>query len=392
MSRRLHNSDELFDSPEYGWGELKFLLDKNLPVKKTNRFSIVWIGIVASLTGLLLMSSLVIHDNIFQLASRNNYMANSTQTIALNAFQKEQQVVQPGRKSKFEEHLHQTGAGKELDVRVNVNTTEQPLLPGETADELIRIEHADLMHEEGVIVQNSPFRSIPHIIRPFIAEAGAMRPSGEESNKVQSKNRLQFSVGAAVNATPGQRQSLQPFPATEVLYKASSNFYISIGLTAGSVVTTSGQGVSKTVYLNDTANNIQFYNKVTRYTGLYYADIPLLAGLKMGKRWSVEGGLQASVLLNSNSKESIDKYDFQMRQANVPQNTFMGAVAAASENIYHVTPLKMDYRFVGGFRYSTHKTTFDLTYQYAFKPAFEGKQVTADRNQLLTLRVLYKLK
>ncbi|MDN3654194.1 hypothetical protein QWZ08_01075 [Ferruginibacter paludis] len=85
-----------------------------------------------------------------------------------------------------------------------------------------------------------------------------------------------------------------------------------MGLTAGSVVTTSGHGVSKAVYLNDIASNIQFYNKVTRYTRLYYADLPLLAALKLGKRWSVEDGLQASVLLNINSKEAIDKYDFQM--------------------------------------------------------------------------------
>lgn len=393
MRKRLHNNDVIFDSPQHGWEELKFLLDTNLPVKANNRPSIIRAGIAASLTGLFLLSSLIIHDHSVLPVSRNSYQAKSTQNADENTFKKVQHIVQTVRKLNFQQTIFKPGTDHDLaEKKVNKASVKKQLFPAQNVGELVTIERANLETENDFNIETISAKSVHNSIPPFSRIAVSAVVSDKISNYIEHNSRLQFSVGAAVNITPKQRQSLQPFPVAEVLFKTSSGFYLSMGLTVGSVVATSGHGVSKTVYLNDTANNIQFYNKVTRYTRLYYADLPLMAGVQLGKRWSAEGGIQASILLNTKSKESIDKYDFQMRQANVPQNTFMVTAAAAPENNYQVTPLKMDYRFVGGLRFSMHKTTFDLTYQYGIRPAFKGKQVTADRNQVLTFKVLYKLK
>jgi hypothetical protein len=391
MKRRLLNSDELFASSQYGWEEMKFLLDANLPVVIKKRHIVLRLGVAASLTGLLLISSLIIHDNNFRIAARKNHFPGSTDTKVINTSQKENYVVQTVQK--FNEPLFQQAASKNIAlvqlIETKINTT---LLRKEGTKDLERIDYADLKAKDTFSTDNLISKSGHNIICPLDTEIVHMLVSGKKSNEIRYKNKLQFSAGAAVNATINQHQSLQPFPAAEVLYEVSTNFYISLGLAASSAVSTSSQGISKTVYLNDTANNIQFYNQVTNYTHLYYADLPLLAGLKIGKRFSVEGGFQASFLLKTKGIKSIDKYDFQMRLANLPQNTFMGIAGAAPENNYNVNVMKMDYRFVTGLRYSIHKIAVDLTYQYAFQPAFKGKQVNADKNQLVTLKVLYKLK
>ena len=393
MRKRLHNNDELLDSPQYGWEELKFLLDTNLPVKANNGPSILRAGIAASLTTLLLLCSLIIHNHSVRLVSLNNYQSKEIQNADENTFKKEKHTVQTVCKLNFKQTIFEPGTDHNLAERkVNEPSVKQQLFPAQNAEELVRIDRANLETENGLNIETISTKSVHDSIPPLSRIAVSADVSDKICNYILHKSRLQFSVGAAVNITPEQRQSLQPFPVAEVLLKSSSDFYLSMGLTVGSVVATSGHGVSKTVYLNDTANNIQFYNKVTRYTRLYYADLPLMAGVQLGKRWSAEGGLQASILLNTKSKEFIDKYDFQRRQANVAQNSLMGTAAAVLENNYQVTPLKIDYRFVGGLRYSMHKTAFDLTYQYAFRPVFKGKQVTANRNQLLTFKVLYKLK
>ncbi|MDB5279557.1 MAG: hypothetical protein JWR61_4512 [Ferruginibacter sp.] len=392
MSKRLHNSDELFDSPQYGWEELKVLLDKNLPVRRKSNFSMVRAGVAASLTALLLLSSLLTHDNYLQLVPQNNYLVKTIENKEPGTSKAEQQVMSPVRKFSVKKpFIHDAANNNSAEMKVNENTINPQMLPEGEVPDLVGIDHADLEKEDYLSLEN-PFSKSRHLIRPLPIGSGNMQLSGKAVNEMQHKNKLLFSAGVDVNVIPGQRQNLQPFPAAEMLYKASPNFYVSMGLTAGAVVATSGHGVSKTIYVNDTANNIQFYNKVTSYTRLYYADIPVMAGVKLGKRLSAEGGVQASILLGTKSKESIDKYDFQMRQANVPQNTFMGAAAAAPENNYKVSPLKMDYRLVGGLRYSMNKVALDLTYQYALRPAFEGKQVTAARNQLLTFKIFYHLK
>ena len=118
----------------------------------------------------------------------------------------------------------------------------------------------------------------------------------------------------------------------------------------------------------------------------------LLAGINMGKRFSVQTGLQASILLNTIEKASIEKYDFQMRLANGPQNNLVSGMAAVSESVYKINVRKIDYRFTTGLTYSINKTSFNLLYQYSLHPVLEGNNVSSNKNQLVTLSMLYKIK
>jgi hypothetical protein len=56
------------------------------------------------------------------------------------------------------------------------------------------------------------------------------------------------------------------------------------------------------------------------------------------------------------------------------------------------TPANVDYRLIGGVRYTMGKTSLSLNYQHGVTPLLAGKTAGNNRNQLLTVKVLYKLK
>ncbi|MBC7936266.1 MAG: hypothetical protein H7Y86_13025, partial [Rhizobacter sp.] len=77
MNKYLHNSDEMVDSPQYGWEQMQFLLEKNMPQKKDRKFFPPYI-VAASLITIFLMSSLVL-SNVGRVYSsvKNNIQATA---------------------------------------------------------------------------------------------------------------------------------------------------------------------------------------------------------------------------------------------------------------------------------------------------------------------------
>ena len=196
-----------------------------------------------------------------------------------------------------------------------------------------------------------------------------------------------------MNGMTGQQQNFTPYPAVVLRYNVSNKYFLSLGLAPGSHVSTENRAVTKTVYVNDLVNNIQFYNAVNHYHDIAYADIPLLAGINISKNISLQAGLQASVLLKAKSKTYIEPYDFQMRLAGGASSGFVTNTAApVSETHYKVEARNMDYRFTSGIQYNINKLTVNLMYQYSLKPVLIGDLTSGNVNQLVTFNVQFKIK
>jgi hypothetical protein len=93
-----------------------------------------------------------------------------------------------------------------------------------------------------------------------------------------------LSAVLAINVVEGKQQNLQPYPTAEVKYNLNFSFFIAAGLSLLSPKPGTVSGITKTVYVNDTVNNISLNNEVVSYDRLRYADIPLTAGVNVTKK------------------------------------------------------------------------------------------------------------
>ncbi len=407
MNRHLHNSDDIVSSAQYGWEQMKLLLDENLPViNNKSKWQLYKPFIIAaSLITVFLFSSIVLQN-----IGRSNFFSNSPSPSVSNKFEgnKNQQEVhnnipdantvkhlpdshiaanknaQTGNTFLPDLREGQSGVENELHSNTEFSTLRKVVVYPTT--DALRKQHSD----------NFDIETGPYNLPVEIVVKDSARPFStvlkSAANKGNSKSNWNVFAGVGINAMIGERQHLQPFPMAELRYNVTPGFYVSLGLSPGAPVSTDSRGIGKTVYLNDTINNIRLYNKVIKYSRLYYTDIPLMAGVKINKNISLRGGLQASVLLGTKNTSAIERYDFQMRLANGAQNTLVTTAAPVDENNYEMSTGKIDYRFVTGINYAKNKTSINLLYQHSLQPVFKGNFISNSKHQIITVSVLYKLK
>ncbi len=398
MNRGLHKNDAMVNSAQYGWEQMKLLLDKNLPVsnKKSSRRFYVTFGVAASLTAILLMSSLVLRNGHHQHHFNNRLLHSITnQPLSKSVDQQTRTLINVA---------HSRGPVKinKPDILVLPKPSEKGQVPAEyevqtgNEDRVLAKIISDQIYEldlkqpfEKSHIKNIRESTSGDLREISSVDAGSEHIAPKATSKVR-KNNWSLFAGIGVNGMIGQAQNVQPFPVAEASYAISAKFHLSVGLALGSPVSTNSYGITKRVYLNDTANNIQLYNKVVKYNQLSYADIPLTAGLNITKRLSIQGGVQASVLLHSKNATSLEGYDFQMRLINGAQNTLVTGIAAPIEQDYTLHARKIDYRFTAGVKYTINRTSLNVMYQYSMQPLITGDYVVSKKNQLVTLKILYR--
>lgn len=395
MKQYLHNSDELFESPQYGWEQMQFLLEKNLPQKETNRSAVplLTIFIAASLLILFLLSSLVITNTgryfnwgvkgNSQFLAQNNVLSATDQVPAATMLTLNNEAIQP---------FHSAGDKAQAN-----NIAANGPLTGNHAAILSFFPATAMPYRENDKAWSNSLGSITNTTIKAVAYTAENIPSADSSkpaakNKPQRKGSWDLLAGLGVNASIGEKQNLQPYPMATLRYNVNKKLFVALGAAVASPVSVSSKGISKTVLLNDSARNVNFYNNVKHYSRLSYVDIPLTAGVKIGKRFAVQAGVQASVLLDSKTTTAIDKYDFQMNMSTDFPGTLLTSAPAVSEENYTVKARKIDYRFTGGIQYTVNKASFHLNYQYAPKAALSGEHVSRAKNELISVGVQFKLK
>ena len=395
MKRQLHNSDEVFISPQQGWEQMQLLLDKKLPVKneKPGREFYFLLMVAASFVTIFLLGTLALNNTVIT-NSFNREVGHSVAKIP---------AADTGNihdKSGVVALTKNATNGKVARLNNTKNLQTDAVVVSSDSDDLAfrKIAPPEMIEEivypkiKTILNQNAITKTAM-IASPTDAANSDSTGLPDNTGKRHPKRTWNLSAGLAMNATIGQQQNFTPYPAAVLRYNISNKFFLSLGLLAGSHAPGNNRGVKKTVYVNDMVNNIQFYNAVDQYNDFTYADIPLLAGVNISKKISLQAGVQGSVLLKTKTKTVLEHYDFQMRLAGGGTTGLaIGTAAPVIETDYRVEARKIDYRFTTGIKYNINKLAFNLMYQHSLQPVLTGDLTSRNKHQLVTLNMQFTIK
>jgi len=378
MREYLRNTDALIDS-QHGWEQMQLLLDENLPVINKYPKSGFFLKTLPSafLVILFLMSGLLLNDqenfksyNI--LLADNKGLSDRTDYSSIS-------FVDKDIKFRSEDNRY-------APVKTNSSAAEFKVMHAQLERQYKETERFDI----STLVDSPQTHKIENISLSSQQNELVKNPSNI-SKPVRSWH---LYAGLAINATNTKEQIFRPYPLAVLRYDLSKKFFLSSSLSVGSSITSQSQGLDKKIYLNDTVNNILYYDKVNHYHKIVYTDLSVNAGIDIGKNISLEAGIQASVLIKSKSKSIIEPYDFQMRMTGSATDNILPVVTAmpVSTTDYKVGIRNFDYRFTTGINYSKNKFRFGLTYQHSFTPMIKGDITSGSKNQLVSFNVLYKIK
>lgn len=378
MREYLRNTDALIDS-QYGWEQMQLLLDQNLPVINKYPKSGFFLKTLPSafLVILFLMSGLMLNDqenikSFNKLYAENRGLTDRTDYSSIS-------FVDKDIKFSSEDNRYSP-------VRTNSSAAEFKLMHAQLERQNIETKKFDI----STLVDSPQTHKIENISLSNQQNELEKNPS-DVSKPVPSWH---LYAGLAINATNTKGQIFRPYPVAVLRYDLSKRFFLSSSLSVGSSISSQSQGLDKKIYLNDTVNNILYYDKVNHYHKIVYTDLSLNAGIDIGKNISLEAGIQASVLIKSKSKSIIEPYDFQLRMTGSATDNILPVVTAlpVSTTDYKVGIRNFDYRFTTGINYSKNKIRFGLTYQHSFTPMIKGDITSGNKNQLVSFNVLYKIK
>jgi hypothetical protein len=384
MAEGLHTPNELPISSSTGWMQMESLLNKNLPVKKRP----AGIGLLISCLPALLCSFFT-----FSFLQLNNKFFHATVVNNIPvAFQKPvaNLLSLPGYNDN--QHVLNTHAlAKKTNAKFALDYTIYSLLP-------VKNKSADDM--PGRMNNENFIKYIPE--KKAAIKIDVNLPAGfnnqlnfsadnNRQNKNPDKKSWEFSAGIGMNITEGKHQNLQPYPVAEFKYNVSARFFIAAGMSFLSPKAGNIAGISKTVYVNDTVSNISLYNEVIAYDRLRYVDVPVSAGVNISKKITFQAGVQASVLISKQQKKSLEPYDFQMRNIDLPYVAPPIAMAANPQQEFKVQMPNIDYRFIAGVKYKFNRTTAGVFYQQGLQSSKESN-ISKTGNRLFTLNLLYQIK
>lgn len=378
MKRYLHKTN-LHTDAQNGWEQMQLLLDKNLPViinHPKSRFLFRTL-ISTSFILIFLLSGLVLNDHKKIKYLNNIYADNMDFYDSTN--HRLPSVVDDDIKRRSEDIVsvqrNNNSSGDLVKVmniqierqhkdsyKINLSTLVDSAQPG-------KMLNKNLSKPQEELLQN---------------QTDISKPS----------SKWYLYAGLAINATNTKEQIFRPYPLAILRYDLSKKFFLSSSLSVGSSISSESQGLDKKIYINDTINNILYYDKVKHYHNVVYSDISVSGGINLGSNISLQAGIQAAVLIKAKSKTVIEPYDFQMRSTGSANDNIIPVVTALPVNTtdYNVGIRRFDYRFTTGINYNKNKFGFGLTYQHSFMPMIKGDVTSGNKNQLVTFNVLYKIK
>ncbi|MEO5892351.1 MAG: hypothetical protein ABIQ31_19035 [Ferruginibacter sp.] len=395
MSEDLHDITEPVISANDGWRQMQALLNEHLPVEVSilRRRQSLRYAFAAALLLVLLFPTLQLDNKFSTITANKKTFQPITAFRTANSFLTLNKTTRVVTINKLPRNItllkntsvHFSYQDKQV-LAVQQDKINQPAAaansPGNRAEKIIN----------GMIEKQTVNRLSAATVVTKATSASAYPKSNK---KAIAKASWSLSGGIAMNTAFSNSQDLQPYPIAEARYNITPVFYLAAGLSAWSPVSTSTGGLSKTIYLNDTINNISLYNETTTYSRLRYADIPLTMGVNITKNISIQSGIQVSVLLNKRTTKVLAPYDFQMNSITPPislSNPLSTATAANMQKDYEVKVHHIDYRFVAGLRYTQKKTTVGLMYQQGLRYVGRGANTNKNSNQVLTLNVLFQIK
>jgi len=391
MNEDLHKFNQSPISANEGWKEMQQLLDQHMPLKDeiAERRNFASYFIAASILLVLVFTSLKINETYPKIVNSGSIytppglvqmattgFSNSTIDKEVTRFVPTNKTAWASSNTKSEGNTKAVNSGNSKTTRAEavterILTTNKDIIATDVAETIKEKPALQLSVDKAV---NTPLESV-------------------KNKKRHVKHLWEVSAGIGLNKSLISANATgEPNALVEVKYNVNPRFYISSGIAPYSLVKNNIGGVSKSIWVNDTARNISMYKETTTFDRLHYLDIPVTAGFNVTKHISVQAGLQVSFLINKKTSKSIEPYDFSMNRVNVPTYASIMAAMPGSTAEYDVRPKNIDSRVLAGVRYNYRKFAVGLTYQQGLSPLLKNGSINNGKNKLLSLNLLIKLK
>ena len=416
MSDNLHDKKP-FISAQEGWENMEQLLNLYLPVKKTpnkKRHLITYLS-ASVLCVAFVFISIKLDDVTTPAPHQQNalYIAdiqNKSSLAGDNINKNNKQIDLKQRPSISTEKIARTprtaSKGNIINEQEQYATNQTVLRNGSSiASEHILNGQNNLlkiirMEEQQFVVHAfTPvlLQTLPNAIKVSeISNVKNIEPGQNSSTAISLQKKQQrwgLYAGIAINGSfNSSKQNLLPYPIAEFKYHINRRLFAKVGASVFSPVTAQVSGVDKTVNVNDSSNNILYYNEITNHTHLKYADFPLSIGWQLSKKWSVQTGIQLSVLMSKKTNKTSELLNYQLQ--NVARQYFVPTTftAAANTQTYSVIVPKLDCRAITSVRYQFNRIEAGASWQYGLQKSNVQSPVSAGRNQMFSVHALFQLK
>lgn len=378
MSEDVHINDDLPIPAAAGWEEMKAMLNKEMPVSKFNRkrlIASILPVIILTISLLICTKELNTHFDSGKLYNYDLYSSYSINAIPVNA-------LPPVLTASF---------AKSKNIQDNHNPKNHLILLQQPTPKksIVAFSPKENHLPDSLIFSFSRFIITPEKYKPTKQKAATVSINTALSTNTASKKirhkKLSLFAGVGINTSLLNNQNFQPYPAAALQYNFTPKFFVSTGISLFSAAPGFVSGVSKTLYINDSANNLKLYNEETTFNKFEYLDIPVFIGVQLNKNISIKAGIQASFLLSKKNHQQLVAYDFQMNSIDAPFATQLAPAAYPQQN-FKINVPSVDYRFISGIDYKIKKTSIALTYQQPL----QGH--AAINNRLVSLHLYYQLK
>lgn len=391
MNEDLHNEEPVIPAKK-GWQEMQQLLDKHLPEKR--RVFNPWI--VSPYVAAVILS-MALFFNSFHLKNKAFAPPRADKSVAITS----NTFIKPVTKTSANgnEHTFYLTNNKNATTKKNALSSIQPEQPaiwnhepelttGEAGINNPMSETHSFIPE--MSIQHSEPQNIITVISGRRDENAFIQK--KINQKIAGTSSWSLSVGIGINKTLQAVNDFQPYPVAEIKYNMSPKIFVAAGLSAWSPVSNTTGGLSKSTFLNDTINNIEYYNETTTYKRLRYIDIPLSLGVNITKNFSIQGGAQISVLAGKKTEKVQTPYDYQRNSVTAPSNVNVFVSPANPQQQFDVAARNLDLRLHTSIRYSYKNVGIGITYQHALQSVGKGSATGDNRNHLVGLNVFYRIK
>ena len=223
--------------------------------------------------------------------------------------------------------------------------------------------------KKGII---EPEKMLSQLKSPFTLIDTSLKTSDAAKQDEQKKKKrlIGFEIGAYYNIG-GSLSAVYPIATMGI--PLSKKVFISLGAGLNSQVKIKDFAPKEFTVLNDTVNQTYFTVERKNVRKAAYIDLPVAINYKINNRFTVNAGIQLSVLQNVDIQTEEKAFDFQ---ADLSQQVSSGVFTTASSYTPYqayaedYTLMKTNWRFIAGIGYQFKNAGVKFQYQQSFTPNY----------------------
>ena len=412
MKNNLRNPPFTFnDEPDLdrAWAEMRKTLDEKLPVKRNDRSRRMFFYYIRTAAMLLLLLGPLLIGNIYYFndGKQSDFPIKGETINSTALYSKDEVIGNTALKDTGLKHLNESGEISKSALPpqniINEKKTFSSLFQQNKSSNADKDKYfvtpqlsekknnSKSKHSNPLVFENDvnysiikteanfpkrgiiePEKMLTQLKSPLTLIDTSLKTSDAAKKDVQKKRKRLFSfeIGAYYNIG-GSLSAVYPIATMGI--PLSKKVFISLGAGLNSQVKIKDFAPKEFTVLNDTVNQTYFTVERKNVRKAAYIDLPVAINYKINNRFTVNAGIQLSVLQNVDIQTEEKAFDFQADLSQqVSPIVFATTSAYTPYQTYaqDYTVLKTNWRFIAGIGYQFKNAGIKFQYQQSFTPNY----------------------